>query len=226
MYKGIKAVAFDIDGTLYPSWRLYVRIAGHFIRHVTFFVSYNKVRNVLHRTAPLADFFEYQARLLAEEMHVSPEFAKDKINDICYEGLKPYFFKVKPYPNVYATFCALKSAGLKLGILSDFPPEQKGRLWGLRSLCDVCIGSEESGALKPSIYPFGILAKKLGVKPEEILYVGNSLKYDVRGANNYGMKSAYLLKGLRRLFNIRCREADISFRTYKELLNIILNSPQ
>ena len=40
------------------------------------------------------------------------------------------------------------------------------------------------------------------------------------------MKSAYLLKGLRRLFNIRCREADISFRTYKELLNIILNSPQ
>lgn len=223
MYEGIKAVAFDIDGTLYPSWRLYIRIAWHFVRNIAFFINYNKVRKILHRTAPLPDFFEYQARLLADELHVSSEYAKDKINSICYDGLKPYFVHVKPYANVYNAFCALKSAGLKIGILSDFPPEQKGRLWGLRSLCDVCIGSEESGALKPSIYPFGILAKKLGVKPEEILYVGNSLKYDVRGANGYGMKSAYLLKGIRNLFHINCKEADISFRNYRELVNVILS---
>ncbi len=222
MYNGIKAIAFDIDGTLYPSWRLYTRIAGYFLHHIEFFIKYNKVRNVLHQTAPLPDFFEYQARLLADEMHVTTEFAKDQINEICYEGLKPYFFALKPYSNVYQTFCAFKAAGLKIGILSDFPPEQKGRLWGLRSLCDVCIGSEESGALKPSIYPFAILAEKLGVKPEEILYVGNSIKYDVMGARNSGMKTAYLLKGLRKILNIKCSLADISFKNYRQLKNIVL----
>ena len=108
-------------------------------------------------------------------------------------------------------------------MLSDFPPEQKGRVWGIRSLCDVCIGSEESGALKPSKYPFGILARKLGVKESEILYVGNSIKYDVRGANNAGLKSAYLQKGFRALFNIPLKEADISFKSYKQLRKILLD---
>ncbi len=222
MYNDIKAIAFDIDGTLYPSWQLYVRIAGYFFHHIQFFLKYNKVRKVLHQTAPLPDFFEYQARLLADEMHVTTEFAKDQINEICYEGLKPYFFEMKPYANVYQTICAFKAAGLKIGILSDFPPEQKGRLWGLRSLCDVCIGSEESGALKPSIYPFAILAEKLGVKPEQVLYVGNSIKYDVMGAKSYGMKTAYLLKGIRKLLGIKCAAADISFKNYRQLKNIVL----
>lgn len=222
MITGIKAIAFDIDGTLYPEWRLYIRIAGYFLKHISFFLHYNKVRSILHRTAPLADFYEYQARLLAEIMCTDPETAKDAINDICYEGLKPYFVKVKPFDNVYETVCAFKSAGLKIAILSDFPPEQKGRVWGIRSLCDICLGSEEIGALKPSKYAFGILAQQLNVKPEEILYVGNSVKYDVRGAKNAGMKSAYLMDFKHRLLNRPCSEADISFKTYRQLRNIVL----
>ncbi len=177
----------------------------------------------MHRTAPLPDFFEYQARLLAENSHIDVEYAKIQINQICYEGMKPYFLKTKTYPNVYDTIVAFKSAGLKIGILSDFPPEQKGGIWGIRSLCDVCIGSEESGALKPSKYPFGILALKLGVKPEEILYVGNSKKYDIEGARNAGMKTAYILKGYRKIFNIPIKEADICFKNYRQLRNIVLN---
>ena len=224
MMKDIKAVAFDIDGTFYPNYRLYIRLIPYFFKHLSFFRKFNKVRHVLHKTAPLPDLFEYQSRLLAEEMNVSNEMAKDYINKVCYDGLKPYFLKVKPYSQVYETVVALKAAGLKIGILSDFPPEQKGSIWGIRSLCDVCIGSEESGALKPSIYPFGILARKLELKPEEILYVGNSLKYDVGGAKNAGMKSAYLLKGFRKIFNIKSSEADISFKNYRQLKNIVLKN--
>jgi len=222
MMAGIKAVAFDIDGTLYPERRLYSRIVFYFLRHISFFIKYNKVRNVLHRTAPLADFYEYQARLFASEKGITPEQAKDEINTICYEGLKPYFVKIKPFPQVYETICAFKSAGLKIAILSDFPPEQKGRVWGIRSLCDVCLGTEELGALKPSKFAFGMLAKKLDLLPEEILYVGNSIKYDIRGANAAGMKSAYLMTKMHALFGRGCPEADISFKTYRQLRNIVL----
>lgn len=222
MIEGIKAVAFDIDGTLYADWRLYTRISGYFLKHLFFFIQYNKVRKVLHQTAPLADFYEYQSRLLAKLMFTTPERAREKIEDICYEGLKPYFVKIKPYKQVYETIYALKSAGLKIAILSDFPPEQKGRVWGVRSLCDVCLGSEEIGALKPSKYAFGTLAQELHLAPEEILYVGNSIKYDVRGANYAGMKTAYFMDFKHRLFNRKCAEADISFKTYRQLRNIVL----
>ncbi len=222
MLKGIKAVAFDIDGTLYSDLSLYIRIVPYFLRNISFYSRFNKVRKTLHRTAPLADFYEYQARILAEMMRISNEEAKKKIQDICYDGMRPYFKKIKPYP--YARECveAFRKAGLKIGILSDFPPSQKGDIWGIRDLCDVCIGSEESGALKPSLYPFGILAMKLGVEPEEILYVGNSLKYDVMGARNAGMKSAYLLKGFKKIFNLKQKEADISFKNYRQLSDIVL----
>ena len=179
MLEGIKAVAFDIDGTLYPDWKLYVRILPYFFRNFRFYTRFNRVRKVMHRTAPLADFYEYQARLLGAVMHITSSEAKSKIQSICYDGMIPYFKKIRPYPGVVECIKSMKDAGLKIGILSDFPPYQKGDLWGIRELSDVCIGSEESGALKPSKYPFGILSIKLEVKPEEILYVGNSVKYDV-----------------------------------------------
>ncbi|MBO6177253.1 MAG: HAD family hydrolase [Treponema sp.] len=223
MIEGIKAVAFDIDGTLYPSWKLFIRMPVYFFRHIGFYLKFNKVRDKLHRTAPLGDFFEYQARLFGAISKIPASEAKKLIKQISYDGLTPFFRRIKPFPYAYESIKAMKDSGLKIGILSDFPPEQKEDIWGIRDLCDVCIGSEESGALKPSKYPFGILAQKLNLKPEEILYVGNSKKYDVLGAKNAGMKSVYILTGFRRLFNLKLKEADFSFKSYRQLKNIVLN---
>ena len=120
--KEIEAVAFDIDGTLYSNARLYARIAPFFLKHLLFFIRYNKVRKILHRTGPLPDFFEYQARLFADGTLLSASEARNKIDEIVYHGLTPYFEDLKSYPYVYETFSAFKKAGLRLAILSDFPP--------------------------------------------------------------------------------------------------------
>lgn len=222
MIKGIKAVAFDIDGTLYPDIRLYKQMVFYFLRHLPFFIHYNRVRKIMHRTAPLGDFYEYQARLLAEEMKITPAQAKEKIHSICYSGLKKFFQRMKPFKYVPETFQQFKDAGLKLAILSDFPPDQKGDIWGCRELFDVILGSEEIGMLKPSKYCFGILAKELKCKPEEILYVGNSVKYDVRGAKNAGMKAALRIPLNKQLIGWTCDEADICFKNYRQLCKIVL----
>ncbi|MDY4130363.1 MAG: HAD family hydrolase [Treponema sp.] len=224
MIDGIEAVAFDIDGTLYPSWKLYIRMPFYILRNFRFYISYNKARNALHKTAPLADFYEYQARLFSEYSGIDIPRSRELIKNVSYDGLKKFFLKIKPYKYAYECIKHMKEKGLKIGILSDFPPDQKGNIWGIRDLCDVCIGSEEAGALKPSIYPFGILSEKLGVAPEKILYVGNSIKYDVRGANNAGMKSAYILSGLKRIFGGKLDEADITFKTYRQLERAVLNT--
>ncbi len=218
----ILAVAFDIDGTLYSSKVLDILVIPHFFRHFRFFLKYNRVRKVLHRTAVLPDFFEYQARLLAENMHCSVEEAHQKIKAHVYDGLIPLFKLVKPYPHVYETFVLFKEKGLKLGILSDFPPEQKGDIWGTAPLCDVVMGSEKTGALKPSVYTFGTLSAELHIPPENILYVGNSKRSDIQGAKAAGMQTAWKMPLWRALLHIPYGEADLSFWNYRTLQRYVL----
>lgn len=222
MLKNISVIAFDIDGTLYPSFSLFIRIIPYFIKNIKFYLKYNKVRKVLHKTAPLPDFFEYQARLLASELKCSPEEAKVKIQSIVYDGIKPYFNKIKPFKGMQDAIKELKTAGYKIAILSDFPPEQKGELWGILPICDYVGGTEAIGALKPSKYPFGVMAKKMGVNEKEILYVGNSVHYDVYGSKSAGMMAAYILPLWRKLFHIPLKAADINFSNYRQLVNIVL----
>ncbi len=222
MREPISAGAFDIDGTLYPSRQLNVRVVFYVLRNLKFFLNFSAVRKILHKTAPLPDFFGYQAVLLGERMRIPREKAESMIREKAYDGLKPYFLRVKPYAHVLETCQAFKDAGLKLGILSDFPPEQKGGIWGIAALCDVVLGSEECGALKPSKYPFGLLAAKLELPFERILYVGNSLSSDIRGAKNAGMKTAYIMPLWRRLLRKKPPEADISFTGYRQLQDFVL----
>ena len=222
MLPDIKAVAFDIDGTLYPSFSLYWRIIPYVIRHFRFYFYYNKIRRVMHRTAPLPDFYEYQARLLAEELGCSSLRARAMIKRIAYDGLRPYFEKIKPFGYVAETFKTLHEKGFKIALLSDFPPSQKGDIWGVIPYCDLILGTEEIGALKPSKYPFGIMAMALELEPSQILYVGNSIKFDVRGANNAGMKTAIIASKLKRIFSKKIKEADISFSNYRQFLNNVL----
>lgn len=222
MLENISVIAFDIDGTLYPSYRLYIKIIPYFLRNLSFFRHYNRVRKILHRTAPLPDFFEYQARLLAEETGCSVDEAKKNIKEIVYDGLKPYLERTKPFSHVRETIKAFKDAGYKIAILSDFPPEQKGSLWNILEYCDLVLGSESIGALKPSKYPFGILARAIGVNESDILYVGNSVKYDIMGAGNAGMKTAYKLPFWRTFLHRPLKIADINFSNYRQLKDIVL----
>lgn len=222
MLENIKAVAFDIDGTLYPSFSLNIRLIPYVIRHLKFYLHYYKVRKILHRTAPLPDFYEYQARLFAEETGCSVADAKLKIKAIVYDGLKDYFKKIKPFKDVEETFKLLKQKGYKLALLSDFPPEQKGDVWGMAPLCDFVAGSEMIGALKPSKYAFGVLSLGLNIPPEQILYVGNSIKYDLTGAKNAGMKSAIIVGKMKKVFSKKVRQADIIFSNYRQFISILL----
>ncbi len=222
MMKDIEAIAFDIDGTLYSDMSLYIRILPYFLKRLPFFLAYNRARKILHRTAPLADFYEYQARLLAEELKIDSAKAKRMIQENVYDGMKPFFKKIKTFKGVHQLFEECKKRNLKIGILSDFPPEQKGDIWGLASMCDVIMGSEECGALKPSIYTFGSFAKALDVLPEKILYVGNSIKADITGAKRAGMKTAYIMPFWRKIFNKKLKQADISFKNYRQLMKIVL----
>lgn len=218
----IKAAAFDIDGTLYPEKSLYFKVWFYYLRHLRFFLRFNKIRKMMRNSDNLVktdNFFEKQAQLFAETYGISYEKAYSQIKTIVYDGLKPYYLAVKPFAGVHETFEKLKEKGIKVAVLSDFPVEQKGNMWGLAPFCDVLFGSENIGVLKPSKVCFESLCQALDCKPEEVLYVGNSFEYDVLGAKGAGLKTAWITK---KVAKNQKNVADIVFSTYRQFMQFVL----
>lgn len=224
----IDAIAFDIDGTLYSNWSFYRRLLPFLLAHARLLSAFGEARRDVrlwqkaHPGVAHDDFFGWQAELAARRLGADPGETRARIDRLIYEGWKPVFARVRPYAYTAETFRRCRAAGLKIGILSDFPPEQKGDIWGLAGLSDVVVGSEETGALKPSPIPFRVLAGKLGVAPERILYVGNSVRSDVEGARAVGMKTACIVHPVALLLGHKVPGADISFASYRKLTRIVL----
>lgn len=220
----IEAIAFDIDGTLYAQWRIHLISWVHYVHHAIFFLHYGLVRNELHGMEPNPEFRRIQAEKMAKHLHCSVEQAEEKLEKIVYKGLEKYFKIIPCYKECVETIKAFKDAGFKIALLSDFPPEQKGEIWGVKQYCDVVLGTEALGALKPDPYSFIKMAEQLNVAPEKILYVGNSRKYDVKGSKAAGMKSAYLLAWRYRIFKfLKVKNADVTFSKYRQLREFVLN---
>lgn len=222
----IKAVAFDIDGTLYRTWKLNIRILFHFLRYNQFFLKYGIVRAKIRKIPLKDDFKTTQTQMMAERLGCSPAEAELLLTRIVYAGLSSYFYKIKPYKGAVELIQDLKNAGFKIALLSDFPPEQKGDIWGVKELCDVVLGTEETGALKPSAEPFKKMAELLNLPAEEILYVGNSHKYDVVGSKNAGMKAAWLVQPEKGILGIKSKIADVTFWKYSQLRQLLLGNKE
>ena len=220
--ENIKAVAFDIDGTLYRNWQLNVRMSFHFLKHHLFFLHYGLVRKELRKMPASKNFVQLQDELMAKKINCTPEEAHRQLDEIVYEGLKKYFPRITPCAGVVELIKKLKEKGYKIAILSDFPPSQKGDLWGLLEYCDVVLGSEDIGALKPAPEPFAALVEELHIPSDQILYVGNSHKYDVIGARKVGLKTAWFITSLQKLFGKKSKVADITFSKYSQLEKILI----
>jgi len=218
----IEAVAFDIDGTLYRDHSLNIRVLPHIISHSRFFLSYNKTRKDMHKFSGKSNFHTFQMELLAKRLKCSPEEAELKVKNTVHDGLKKYFARMKPCSGVVDLIADLKKQGLKIALLSDLPPSQKGDIWGIKELCDVMLWTEDAGALKPSAIPFQKMVEQLNVPAEKILYVGNNHKYDVIGAKNAGMKTAWIVNPIAAKLGKKSKEADITFGRYKQLRNKLL----
>ncbi len=213
----IKAVGFDIDGTLYPNFSMYIGSFTSFVWHPRLVFHFSKVRKEIRRIDHGGDFREVQAKLLGYSMKISRKKAADLIERHLYQTWEYSFRGVKPFKNVRPGLLSLKREGIKLGALSDFPVQRKLEFLGLSDLMDFAFSSEETGYLKPHTAPFTNMISKFGVSPDEILYVGNNYKYDILGAKNAGLRTAHLSRKPE-----PDSRADFSFYSFLDLRDWIL----
>lgn len=219
------AVAFDLDGTLYPNREFFVRLAPFAARNARLLRAFGRARGIIRGEQELSpdvarhDFYDYQARLVADILGRPADETRARIETLMYRGWEPIFSRVRLFPRARALLDDIRGAGMRLGLLSDFPPVTKLANLGLAGIWDAVLCSEEVGALKPSALPFGALARELGVPAGRVLYVGNSRRYDVEGAARAGMGTALVERGF---LPSDGPSADFAFRDYRQLRAFLL----
>lgn len=106
--------------------------------------------------------------------------------------------RMSPYPETLTVLESLRTKGIPTGILTDVAygmprifVERDISGAGITNFFDVLLTSVEVGVRKPEPAGYHKLAKRLGVEPTQLLYVGNEAK-DVIGAKSAGALAAFL----------------------------------
>lgn len=130
--------------------------------------------------------------------------------------------ELNTYPKVIPTLIKLIKTGIKLGVVSDAPSKEawlRLSYTGLHHMFDAIVTFDESKEKKPSPVPFNLILKKLDVKPEESIMVGDWAERDVVGAKSVGMRTVFAKYG--DTFNTLNHNADYEINSAAELIEII-----
>lgn len=99
------------------------------------------------------------------------------------------------YPDTEPTLSGLKAKGLKLALVSNgFEQDLEYVLGktGLKKWFDVIVCIDSCNCAKPGKQIFLYTLNELGIKPNEAVFVGNSVVYDYEGAQGVGIKPLLL----------------------------------
>jgi putative hydrolase of the HAD superfamily len=103
-------------------------------------------------------------------------------------------------PEARPTLAALQQRGLKTGLLSmsHWPKEWHEEIFsddGMVGLFDVCLLGADVKQSKPHPDSFLAVLDRLGVKPQESVFVGDNPQADIAGAQAVGMTAIWLPNG-------------------------------
>ena len=218
----IKAVIFDLDNTLVDFMRMKMVSCDAAITAMI------GAGLDIERKKAMKILFELYNIYTLEEKSIFQKFLKKVAGKINYRilasGIVAYrrarLGFLEPYPGTDYVLLRLKDKGIKLGILTDAP---KLKAWirlasmKLSNFFDVVITLEDTKKEKPSKEPFRIILKKLRLKPEECLMVGDRPDRDIKGAKRLGIKTCFAKYGN----PDEKAKADYTINDIRELLKIV-----
>ena len=196
MLSDIKAVIFDLDGTLYNFKWLPLRLMWSLPTDVLRIKADREVRKKLKGcdlATPEAYLAEY-GRLMAEKTDFKSQdalnwYANRYMGTMC-SLLKRYYSQ---RPQLAEVFARLHQQKIKIAVFSDYPRvHQRIRALDFSDETMTTISgifsAQDFGSQKPAPRPFLEIASQLGVKPEQCLVVGDRDDTDGDGARETGME--------------------------------------
>lgn len=209
---GIRAICFDLDGTLRysrPTFaeaffdiaaRLGVPYTYESRRSATrwLFYYWAKSDELVSDRAVFGGqdeaFWSNHARLFLEALGCTPQQAID----LAEEASRRMTNEFKPQdwvpPDVPLALQTLKSAGYNLAVLSNRskPYTEQMESLSLAGYFEFTLHAGEVGGWKPDVHIFQRAVERLGIQPHQSLYVGDNYYADVVGASRAGMKPILL----------------------------------
>lgn len=227
----IRAVAFDIDGTLYPENQFFLKCIPDVIRAPLLFYGFCRARKHIRRHDLYEPpFHREQAVRVLKSLHMRTD--EDRIERMqqqlarqFYSRWDQLFHGMRPFDGVSQALEELRRRGYLLAAMSDFPVDSKLELLGLEEHFLFSFSSEDVGYLKPSRVPFMTLCDELGMHPSEVLYVGNSVSKDIAGSRDAGLAAALYCRGREGTVRSPAPEdmliAHIEFSSYYEFPDLV-----
>jgi FMN phosphatase YigB (HAD superfamily) len=220
----LQAVLFDLDDTLWQPTPFFLRRISSDVlqlvfkrpltafRMLTILRTFRRVREMLRRFPLVPNLHRVQAQITAELSGVRPAEVLAIVRPLIYENVYAGSeFLIEP--GARENLARLKAAGLKLGVLSDYPTQAKLAGTGLLEVgWDVMLSAEDVDSLKPNPPLFERGLEILGVRPECALYVGDRPDTDVDGAHALGLRTCLMRRRLR-----RSTRADLTVNSLAEL---------
>ncbi|MCL4880177.1 MAG: HAD family hydrolase [Anaerolineae bacterium] len=213
----LKAILFDLDGTLLD-WRA-IKVDWEAYQTDHLGKVYDYVNKHVYPLRERQRFFEttlsliFDAWLDAKQSLLAPHLGQILAQTLEKEGVPRHLidietcleaYDVQPipglmaFPDVLEELPVLKKTGLKMGIVTNaFQPmllrDMELTTTGLIEFFDnPCrISAADVGYLKPHAKIFEAALHQLHARPEEVVFVGDSLRADVAGAKAVGMKAIW-----------------------------------
>lgn len=198
----IKAVIFDIDNTLYSYDETHPKAMAAVLEYgrtqlgipdaqmEPLLKQYQKQLNTeLCGQAAMHNRAFRFLRLL--EQKKLPLCHADRLNRLYWDTL---IAASVPSPGAVECIRSLHDSGYILGIGTDMTLDfqlQKLEHLGILPYLDFIVSSEEAGCEKPDPRLFALCVRKAGVRPEECVFIGDSLKKDILGSEGCGMKALW-----------------------------------
>ncbi|MFC3800285.1 HAD family hydrolase [Cohnella sp. GCM10012308] len=217
----IQAVLFDLDNTLLDRTRTFQHFTSSFVH--AYFQHSNQIDSIVSRIIELdEDGYKDKNLLFTELLEELPWLTKPEINELLS------YYNVHYVENALLMDYASEIIShvrqkYKLGLITNGRTKiQYGKIdrLGIRNHFDVILVSEEAGVKKPDPRIFEMALEKLGLHPEQCLYIGDHPKNDVEGAGKSGMKTIWLEANQSWREEIVIRP-DYTIRHLKELAEIL-----
>lgn len=190
----IKAVLFDLDGTLLNRDDSVQKFIGD---------QYERLKNILGHIPKeiyTSRFLELDSRGYVWKDKVYQQLiAEFNIKGITWEGLlQDYLLEFKnhcvPFPNLKSMLEALKARSILLGIITNgrgqFQFDNIVAL-GIEKYFETILISEWEGMKKPNPEIFEKAIKQLNVLANESVFIGDHPENDIKAARKVGMKTIW-----------------------------------
>lgn len=186
----LKAIIFDIDGTLVDSNDAHVRCWLEAFEHFDKKVGVDVVRHQIGKGGDLL----VPDLLNAREMRRFGEKLKKYRTDLYKEKYLP---DVKPFPRIRELFETLRGRDVKLALASSSNADEVQYYTGLLGVGDLLEGSTSKGDAdlsKPSPEIFQAALERVGTEDKNTLTVGDT-PYDILASHRASLAIAAVLSG-------------------------------